>query len=343
MATWFRLVTSALVRRGDDAWDHFETDKRYGGGSSSLITRLADGGLLASRLRARLAEAPPRIVHIACGSGWSFREAAVHAALARRVDASVVLHLHAASLERWWRRGPIERPMIRRVLGSADAVAVLSPGIRDWLVARGFPPSRLAVVPNGVPVPPAPVRPPAGTPIRLLVVGTVDVRKGVLDLMAALEAIDPAQRSNLDIRWIGPGDQRLDGWRRRGQPLGLSFTGPASPSEVKAALAGAHGLVLPSRREGLPFALLEAMASGVPVLSTDTGAIGELLQDGAGVLVPPSSPPALTRALEAWLSAPLALSDLGSAGRTRVLEGHRLDDTMAALDLLWARLDRGTR
>ncbi len=339
VATWFRLVTAALARRGDDGWAHFETDKPHGG-HGSLATRLADGGQVAKRLRTALVEAPPDIVHIACGSGWSFREAAVHAVLARQVGARVVLHLHAASLERWWRRGAAERPVIRRVLGSADAVAVLSPGIRDWLVARGVPSARLHVVPNGVPVPAERHPPPNPPPIRLLVVGSVDPRKGVLDLMSALEAIEPIRRAELQIRWVGPGDKRLDGWRRRGAPLGVVFSGPASPEEVQAALAHVHGLLLPSRREGLPFALLEAMSVGVPVLSTDTGAIGELLEDGAGVLVPPGRPAALTRALEAWLENPSALEAIGAAGRRRVLERHRLDDTMAALDGLWARLGR---
>ena len=337
VATWFRLVTTALARRGDHGWSHFVTDKAHGG-HGSLVTRLADAGQVVKRLRARLVDAPPDIVHIAWGSGWSFREAAVHGALARRAGARVVIHLHAASLERWWRRGAAERPLIRRVLGSADAVAVLSPGIRDWLVARGVPPARLAVVPNGVPVPPERPPVPLGPPIRLLVVGSVGPRKGVLDLMSALEAIEPGRRSELQIRWIGPGDERLDGWRRRGEPLGLTFTGPASPEEVDSALTNVHGLLLPSRREGLPFALLEAMAKAVPVLSTNTGAIGELLEDGAGVLVPPGAPPALASALLAWLADPSALAAIGAAGRRRVLARHRLDDTMEALDRLWAGL-----
>ena len=315
------------------------TDKAHGG-QGSLITRLADGGQVVRRLRASLLDEPPDIVHIACGSGWSFREAAVHGALAQRAGARVVIHLHAASLERWWRRGAAERPLIRRVLRSADAVAVLSPGIRDWLSARGVPPARLVIVPNGVPIPPERPPVPLGPPIRLLVVGSVGPRKGVLDLMSALEAIEPARRSDLQIRWIGPGDERLDSWRRRGEPLGLTFTGPASPEEVDTALTDAHGLLLPSRREGLPFALLEAMAAGVPVLSTNTGAIGELLEDEAGVLVPPGKPAALASALEVWLADPSALEAIGAAGRRRVLARHRLDDTMKALDTLWERLGR---
>lgn len=339
VATWFRLVTSALARRGDPGWSHFITDKQHGG-HGTLVARSRDGVEVAHRLRRTLVAQPAAIVHIACGSGWSFREAAVHAALARRMGARVVVHLHAASLERWWDRSALERPLIRGVLAAADAVAVLSPGIRDWLIARGVPGSRVAVVPNGVPVPGPRLPPPDTGPLQLVVVGSVEPRKGVDDLLVALDDCAPALRGRLRIRWIGPGDERLAGLRRRGEPLGLTFTGAATPTEVAQALGGAHGLVLPSRREGLPFALLEAMAAGVPVLATATGAIPELLADGAGVVVPPSSPGALTRAIEAWAADPGGLDALGAAGRARIVERHRIEDTLRALDTLWARLGR---
>ncbi len=313
------------------------TDKRSSG-RGPMPARLLDGGTTAGRLRAALQDLRPQIVHIACGSGWSFREAAVHAALARRAGARVVLHLHAASLEQWWHSSAVQRPLIRRVLGAADAVAVLSPGIRDWLAARGVPAARLWVVPNGVPVPAPRVAPTAEPPLRLLVVGSVEPRKGVQDLIAALRGCPPAVRSGLQVRWIGPEQGRLGAWQARAAGLPITFTGAAPPDAVQEALRTAHALLLPSRREGLPFALLEAMAVGVPVLATDTGAIGELLEGGAGVVVPPAAPAAITAALQTWVGDPTALLAQGEAGRARILARHGIEHTMQGLDAVWTAL-----
>ena len=83
-------------------------------------------------------------------------------------------------------------------------------------------------------------------------------------------------------------------------------------------------MVLPSLdlgnnlHEGIPVSLMEAMAYGVPVVSTTTGGIPELLHDGAGVMVPPQDPLALADVLERLLSDPALRRRLGKAGRRRV-------------------------
>ena len=328
VATWFRLVLGALdgsARSDRTAVQHFVTDKRSAG-RGPLPARVVDGGLVARDLRAALRDHRPDGVHIACGSGWSFREAAVHAALARRAGSRVVIHLHAASLERWWGTSRAERPLIRRVLGAADRVAVLSPGVRSWLTARGVPPERLAVIPNGVPLGPSRPTPTPPPPLRLLVVGSVEARKGVHDLVRALDRV----RGDVEVTWIGPGDPV--------PARALRFAGRQPPGAVQEALDGAHGLLMPSRREGLPFALLEAMARGVPVLGTRVGAIPELLADGAGVLVPPARPDALAEAIQRWIDDPEALGGLGDRGRARVAAHHTLDHTLDAVRSVWADL-----
>ena len=72
--------------------------------------------------------------------------------------------------------------------------------------------------------------------------------------------------------------------------------------------------------EGIPVALIEAMSLGVPVLSTSTGGIPELLCDGAGIMVPPEDPLALADAIEQVLSDPELRKRLAKAGRQRVEE-----------------------
>ena len=79
-------------------------------------------------------------------------------------------------------------------------------------------------------------------------------------------------------------------------------------------------VVLPSLHEGISVALIEAMAHGVPAIGTRTGGIPELLDDGAGVLVPPGDPGALADALELVLGSATLRGELARAGRRRIEE-----------------------
>jgi glycosyltransferase involved in cell wall biosynthesis len=77
-------------------------------------------------------------------------------------------------------------------------------------------------------------------------------------------------------------------------------------------------VVLPSLHEGLSVALVEAMAYGVPVIATEVGGVPELLENGAGVLVPPRDAGALTEALARVLGSSTLRAELAHAGRRRV-------------------------
>ena len=85
-------------------------------------------------------------------------------------------------------------------------------------------------------------------------------------------------------------------------------------------------VVLPSldlgnhQHEGVPVSLMEAMAHGVPVISTSTGGIPELLHDGAGILVPPGDPDALADAIQRMALDPGQRQRVGEAGRRRIEE-----------------------
>jgi glycosyltransferase involved in cell wall biosynthesis len=70
--------------------------------------------------------------------------------------------------------------------------------------------------------------------------------------------------------------------------------------------------------EGIPVALMEAMACGIPVIGTQTGGIPELLRDGAGLVVPPNDPEALAEALRSLAGRPALRRELGAEGRKRI-------------------------
>ena len=346
VATWVRGVLGTLPSvRPDLRVGHFATDKPP---ASSLSGRLDAGLRVAQGLRERLRQDRPSLVHLCCGSdesGWGLREAAVHAELIARHGVPRVVHLHASGLDTFWERSPLERPALRRMLGQADAVALLSSGSASRLLARGVRPRRVAVLRNGVAIGPATLprtaAPSLDEPLRLVLVGAVCERKGIEDLLQALARVRSRRGAVVTVDVIGPSAvdaKRLQRWGERGRTCGLRLLGPLPPDEVARRLGDAHGLVLPSRAEGQPFALLEAMARQRPVLACDVGAVGELLADGAGELVPAADPDALAEALIRWIDSPERRQELAERGWRRVRERHALDVTVEAVAQLWDSL-----
>jgi glycosyltransferase involved in cell wall biosynthesis len=319
----------------------FRTDKE----ARTTPGLLIEGLRLAGTLRDTLDELRPALLHLCCGSdrrGWGLREAMLQATLARRRGVPVLLHLHASGFEELWQR-PTFRLPLRRLLAGVDAVAVLSPDQALRFAGRGIVERRLFVVPNGVQL--GPMRLPRGrtiteeSPLRLLMVGSVEQRKGIDDLLAALERLRRARGAVARVEVIGPPAapaRLLRSWQARGRRSGLDFVGPLPPEEVAARLAAADGLVLPSRAECLPFALLEAMAASRPVLATRTGSVGELLDAGAGELVEPGDVAGLAAALLRWVDHPGRRLDVAAAGWRRVKERHSVEASARAALTAWA-------
>jgi glycosyltransferase involved in cell wall biosynthesis len=126
------------------------------------------------------------------------------------------------------------------------------------------------------------------------------------------------------------------------------FLGPVPHGQLMAQMqAGEWDLmVLPSiedqsgEREGIPVSLIEAMSCGIPVISTTTGGIPELLEEGGGVLVPPKDPQSLAEAIERLARDPALRKQLAKAGRQRVRESFSLEKVVAELASCFAGCGR---
>jgi glycosyltransferase involved in cell wall biosynthesis len=146
--------------------------------------------------------------------------------------------------------------------------------------------------------------PRPGGGFRLAFFGRLERRKGVYVLADALREVLPA-RPDLSVDWIGP-DTRIDGgsvgrdlrsllspWSER-----IRFLGFLEGAEKFAALRRSDAVVMPSLWENAPYACLEAIACGKPVIATMGSGFDEILTDGVNaLLVPPSEPSALAEAI----------------------------------------------
>ncbi len=209
----------------------------------------------------------------------------------------------------------------REALAHVRGVIVTSPRTVGAVEELGVPASRIAVVEPGTDRAAVAHGSGGGVP-HLLCVASLTVRKGHDTLLDALEQV-----LHLDWRLTCVGgfdrDSAYASWlgeRIASGPLSTRVTlaGELAGPPLDAAYDSADLFVLPTRYEGYGMVVAEALARGIPVLSTPTGAIPELVGESAGLLVPPDDAPALAGALERLLTTPSALAAVREgAGRVR--------------------------
>lgn len=238
-------------------------------------------------------------------------------AVATRVP--ILIHLHSSQYPAFLQSLPLPlRSAVGWMFRRAARVLVLGEGWADF-VARELhvDPGRVEVLPNAVPGPLRLAERPHGPSARLLFLGRLGPRKGVLDLLRAL-SLPQLQAPLWELTLAGDGDGER--YRAEAARLGLGdrvhVAGWVDADGVQRHLAEADLLVLPSYAEGLPLAVLEAFAHGVAVVTTPVGAIPEAVRDGRnGLLVSPGDVPALAVALHRLITVPALRDALGRQGR----------------------------
>lgn len=265
-------------------------------------------------------------------------------ALAGRVRGCVVVvHAHGGNIETWL-NGLLARITVRVALVPAHAVVAVWIGGRHAL-SRAVAPDRLWVIDNGVD---ASRFSPATThnPPRVLYVGLLTPRKGVLDLIAAsrqlrVEGVDHEL-------WLLGGTP--DEGPAAAEPVLAAAEGAACllgtrrPEDMPDAYAAADVFCLPSWWEAMPLSVLEAMAAELPVVATDVGDVARVVQDGTtGYLVGTQSPAQLADALRPLLTDPVLRTRMGEAGRRRVEKAFSSEVTARALSELYATLEEPRR
>ena len=191
---------------------------------------------------------------------------------------------------------------------------------RPLVAADAF--DRAVVVHMGVALPAVPDgMPPRTTPVLLCPARLAPI-KGHRELLEAAARL-VARGVRFELWLAGEGPERAAIERRideRGLGERVRLLGTVPHAELLGMYRDrrADCVVLPSLHEGLSVALVEAMAYGVPVVATAVGGVPELLEKGAGVLVPPGDADALTEALARVLGSPALRAELAQAGRRRV-------------------------
>jgi len=295
----------------------------------------------------KLESLAPHIVHVNMPGPYNGQNALL-VPLARLAGARAVVTEHLPMVERTPRRGALKSIAYRWLdlaITVSDANAVF---LRD---RQGVPEARIRVVHNGIEdVPGAPgdraaLRGELGIPGAESViwyVGNILEHKGLRTLVDALGSIE---RREWRLLVVGSGPDREE-VERRVREYGLSqqvrFLGQLPPGDVRRLLPAGDMLALPSRWEGLPYVILEAMAAGLPVLSTPVYGIPEAVVQGeTGLLTPPGDAGALAVSLETLLADPALRVRMGRGARARFEAMFTLRRQVASTSRIYRELVTG--
>lgn len=214
-----------------------------------------------------------------------------------------------------------------RVLPCADALIAVSECTRqDAIRILGLDPDRIVTIYPGIDprfFDAAPAR--RGKPY-FLYVGTIEPRKNIGTLLDAWAGLSGSIREQYELVIAGP-----EGWgvggtmaRLRAGAPGVRYIGYVPEQDLPALTAGAAAFVYPSIYEGFGFPVAQALAAGVPVITSNVSSLPEVTGDAA-ILVNPHSPGQLTAAMERLALSPSLAADLARRGRARA-ERFRWDE-----------------
>lgn len=329
------------------------------GGNTPLANRLrmsqvpvVDLGMAAKwrcdalwRLYRLLDAHKPVIIHT-----WMFHANAVGRIVGRIARVPIII-----SSRRNVNIGGKRREMVNRWTHAlTDRVIAVSESAREAEIRRAHvDPQHVVTIPNGVAVDRFAAEPKGrdedlrrelGVPIRSPLIGWVGrfrKQKAVVDLLDAFLLVyeaHPAARLVL----VGDGELRQVS-ESRAESLGIadivSFTGMRN--DVPRVLAALQVFALPSLWEGMPNAVLEAMAASLPVVATRVGGVPEVVVDGVtGLLIPPRDADALAAAVIRLLRDPALRQQMGKAGHERVRRHFSVEQMVRRTETLYEELLR---
>lgn len=260
------------------------------------------------------------IVHLHISARGSYKRKSIMARMARKAGKHIILHDHDGEFAKAFEEGGDDyRRDVRKTFGMADRVVVLSEEWRDYFAENVCDPNKITVVHNGVAVPAKPCLPCAHQDVLFL--GRLDARKSPDVLLRASREV---LKRFPETKIVFGGDGEIKKNKALAEELGIAdrceFHGWVTGSEREALFERAAVYCLPSKNEGLPMSVLEAMARGIPTIATPVGGIPQVIDDGAnGFLVNVDDIEALSKRLIALLENPALRETVGIASRETML------------------------
>ncbi len=261
----------------------------------------------------------PQLIYVHVGSNASLYRKAVFITLARWSRRAVLTHFHAGDFDHYYeQQSRLGQWLIRAGLGQSHRLIAVSNATAARLHAL-LPQAEITMIPNGVETTAftPPDRPQDGL-VRLLFVGAMGKLKGERDLLEAVQRV-VARVPKLRLLLLGHGAEAIAALCQQDNlALLLEHCGPVPHHERHAFFRRADFFVLPSYGEGMPIAVLEALAAGLPIIATRVGGIPELIENEVeGFLLAPGDVATLAARIECLTTDPRLREQMGERGREK--------------------------
>lgn len=260
---------------------------------------------------------PPDVVHVHSSHRFSFYRAGFYVLFAARVwNCPVVLHIHGSSFDAFVSTTSV---LVRRyqaaVFDATDEIIVLSEYWKETLGSHTDE-TKLTVIPNAVDADDYTSAFDGGVP-HVVFISNMIKRKGIIELA---EAVNDLARDDHEFRMsiAGKGPRSAHAEALAAGHENVEYLGYVSEERKQALLGEGSVFVLPSYAEGLPIAMLEAMAAGNAIVSTTVGAIPEVIDEENGLLVEPGNADQLADALAELIDDPERAAAMGRTNREAV-------------------------
>lgn len=303
-------------------------------GLSKLWTALSAIGQLLGLLLARRVA----LVHVHMSTGASTWRKSIFIVSSLAFQVPCLIHMHGGDYVQFFNNhcNRTKQRFIRWLLTQAKAVIVLSPGWRADIGAIA-PDAKTTVIYNSVALPRFEQARPigrAGGTCSILFLGRISEAKGAFDLIRAAALV----QGDFKLTLCGPGD--IERATELVTELKLNskveFAGWVAGAAKDQLLANANIFVLPSHYEGVPMAILEAMAWALPIVATAVGGIPDVVSDGVeGLLVKPEDVDGLAIALNTLLIDTQSGLEMGAAGRRKIEQQYSQAVLLPQLEQLW--------
>lgn len=287
-----------------------------------------------------LAVRKPNVVQVQASDFQAFWEAGLYVLVSKAMGVAVVERIGGAFDNFYLASSPKARRLIRRFLNWPDRLIVQSEYWRKFVAELGRT-EGVCVLPNWVrDMPSCPAeRPTSKVPVCFFSAGSDAVRKGVDDVLAAATTLKSEETGLLLLIVAAPPEIE-----RRVITAGLGgivrTTGYLNRSEMHEALKSADIFLLPSRAEGFPNALLEAMAIGLAPVVTPVGSIPEIVADGGALTIPVGDHGALATAILRLAGDAELRATIGASARRTVSAYYTEAAVLPDVDRLWQALLR---
>jgi glycosyltransferase involved in cell wall biosynthesis len=289
----------------------------------------------------------PKLVHIHTTDYLPFWENSIYTIVTKLFSKGTIIHVHATSFEDFYKNGNlIMRSIIRKILKVADEVIVLSPNSCVFF-RRIVPSCKLSVISNAAEIPDLSLGEkssgkanPEG--VRVLFVGGEEAkRKGFFDVLKAIPLVTERYGSNIHFLFVGKYDEEKRRIINEAEMHFhcLEYMGFLEKDEMHEVRQTSDIYVLPSYAEGLPIALLEAMAAGLPVVSTRVGSISEVVEEGVnGFLIEPGDHEALAQRIVLLAKNQKLRQLMSKANIEKIRKFYSLENAMKNLNEIYSRV-----